>query len=245
MAAIGSGSRQQRVSGYEARRVMTPQFDVSYSLGSYAGLGYGWPYASTSVNYNFPQFTAPSWDGFAGNGIQPVSLAPSLTVTHNIPQFRDTRTSPTMADESLSVKAEGTSPRQIAEMLQARPPVTVAPRSNHGSSFITDVDTLVRTIQTKAKSKPKSLQETASQFSVTKQTAISYNGIDESIMGMSSVDSGQTVAKNKNKYQCDIASCAKSFFQKTHLDIHMRAHTGYKPFVSHPVTFILCREADE
>jgi len=26
--------------------------------------------------------------------------------------------------------------------------------------------------------------------------------------------------------------CNKSFFQKTHLEIHIRAHTGAKPFVS-------------
>jgi uncharacterized Zn-finger protein len=26
--------------------------------------------------------------------------------------------------------------------------------------------------------------------------------------------------------------CSKSFYQKTHLEIHVRAHTGAKPFVS-------------
>ena len=28
--------------------------------------------------------------------------------------------------------------------------------------------------------------------------------------------------------------CSKSFYQKTHLEIHIRAHTGAKPFVSPP-----------
>jgi uncharacterized Zn-finger protein len=27
--------------------------------------------------------------------------------------------------------------------------------------------------------------------------------------------------------------CNKSFYQKTHLEIHVRAHTGAKPFVSY------------
>jgi len=39
-------------------------------------------------------------------------------------------------------------------------------------------------------------------------------------------------AKSKKRYQCEIEGCNKSFFQKTHLEIHTRAHTGHKPFVS-------------
>jgi hypothetical protein len=36
--------------------------------------------------------------------------------------------------------------------------------------------------------------------------------------------------KAKKRYECDVPGCNKSFFQKTHLDIHSRAHTGDKPF---------------
>jgi hypothetical protein len=38
--------------------------------------------------------------------------------------------------------------------------------------------------------------------------------------------------KQKRKHQCTLPGCGKLFTQKTHLDIHMRAHTGAKPFVS-------------
>ena len=41
--------------------------------------------------------------------------------------------------------------------------------------------------------------------------------------------------KAKKRYECDVPGCNKSFFQKTHLDIHSRAHTGDKPFVGSPV----------
>jgi uncharacterized Zn-finger protein len=38
--------------------------------------------------------------------------------------------------------------------------------------------------------------------------------------------------KTRKRYQCSMPGCHKSFFQKTHLEIHTRAHTGVKPFVS-------------
>ncbi|GAD99324.1 hypothetical protein CIMG_02603 [Paecilomyces variotii No. 5] len=50
--------------------------------------------------------------------------------------------------------------------------------------------------------------------------------------------SKSTNQKSKRKYECILPNCKKSFSQKTHLDIHMRAHTGDKPFVSGEV----CKE---
>jgi uncharacterized Zn-finger protein len=40
--------------------------------------------------------------------------------------------------------------------------------------------------------------------------------------------------KPRKRYQCNMPDCSKSFYQKTHLEIHIRAHTGAKPFVSLP-----------
>lgn len=37
--------------------------------------------------------------------------------------------------------------------------------------------------------------------------------------------------RSKKRYQCSMEGCHKVFYQKTHLDIHTRAHTGVKPFV--------------
>jgi hypothetical protein len=41
-----------------------------------------------------------------------------------------------------------------------------------------------------------------------------------------------TGRSNKKRYICTIDNCLKSFYQKTHLDIHERSHTGDKPYVS-------------
>jgi uncharacterized Zn-finger protein len=40
-----------------------------------------------------------------------------------------------------------------------------------------------------------------------------------------------TIEKARKRYRCDVDDCNKSFYQRTHLDIHRRAHTGVKPFV--------------
>lgn len=37
--------------------------------------------------------------------------------------------------------------------------------------------------------------------------------------------------RSRKSYECSIPSCAKTFYQKAHLEIHIRAHTGFKPFV--------------
>ncbi|KAL4871970.1 hypothetical protein BDV12DRAFT_162780 [Aspergillus spectabilis] len=45
------------------------------------------------------------------------------------------------------------------------------------------------------------------------------------------VEEPQSRSGKKRKYACTLPQCGKSFAQKTHLDIHMRAHTGDKPFI--------------
>ncbi|EED12537.1 C2H2 transcription factor (Azf1), putative [Talaromyces stipitatus ATCC 10500] len=43
-------------------------------------------------------------------------------------------------------------------------------------------------------------------------------------------DSSDGSTKHKRKHPCTFPGCGKLFTQKTHLDIHLRAHTGIKPF---------------
>ena len=38
-------------------------------------------------------------------------------------------------------------------------------------------------------------------------------------------------APREKQYQCDLGSCVKAFTQKTHLEIHKRAHSGSKPYL--------------
>ena len=88
----------------------------------------------------------------------------------------------------------------------------------------TDVDTLMRAIQTKAtlpaqKIQPPRVYENNARDSSSDSTS-------------SAINCGIPIEPNsKRRYPCRIPSCAKVFTQKTHLEIHMRAHTGHKPYV--------------
>jgi hypothetical protein len=43
-------------------------------------------------------------------------------------------------------------------------------------------------------------------------------------------DASENVQRPRKCHRCTLPNCNKSFYQKTHLDIHIRAHAGDKPF---------------
>lgn len=73
------------------------------------------------------------------------------------------------------------------------------------SVFSTNIDTLMRAIQAK--------QETEQHPKEASRATQSPH------------------SNARKRYHCPFPSCGKTFFQKTHLEIHTRAHTGIKPFV--------------
>jgi hypothetical protein len=89
------------------------------------------------------------------------------------------------------------SPEPDSEELEEKPAV-----------FSTDIDTLMRAIQSKN-------DNTESQ--------------QRPVQRPRAADASTN--KPKKRYQCDVPDCGKAFYQKTHLEIHTRAHTGIKPFL--------------
>jgi uncharacterized Zn-finger protein len=88
----------------------------------------------------------------------------------------------------------------------------VATNGGNEVTFGTEVDTLMKAIQAKSKATPTQAQTTT--------TAEQARPVDES----------SSTKGSKKRYSCTIENCTKSFYQKTHLDIHERAHTGVKPY---------------
>jgi hypothetical protein len=128
--------------------------------------------------------------------------------------------------------------------------------------FKTDVDTLMKAIQSKkGSSEPETPRQRSksqqmsppmisplpyrgsfqygSSFSPTSQQSTQFPGsIPPTAMGVDKmlVNEDGTIKeekkgqKAKKRYECEFEGCHKSFFQKTHLEIHTRAHSGDKPY---------------
>lgn len=222
---IGDG-QQQRVQSLANRRMMAPQFDLSLSLFSNTGIGYSLPFQSTSFSCHAQ--TGPiAYEHFSSHVPPPsTSLQPSLTISHSVPQFARAGLGGSSAQY---VKPEVESPKQHTLVLPSDDKSLAQP--NEDTKFKTDVDTLMRAIQTKSSGR-SSQEQSLMQFPSDQQTnAVSPIAPGNDVKQWDLHDIGGAT-KSRKRYQCHITSCAKCFFQKTHLEIHMRAHTGYKPFVS-------------
>ncbi|CAE7007804.1 hypothetical protein CFE70_001502 [Pyrenophora teres f. teres 0-1] len=181
--------------------------DINMPLYSANGLPTSVPYQSGAFAYdptpvNAYNMQQPSY--YQSNIQHPVSYAPTSDV-QQLPTVRDARNV-----FNNMVKSESTSPVQSNPMYNNTAysadikRSTSEPTEGSSASFATDVDTLMRAIQAK--------QTTSPQASEPKEEAVKVS------------------QKPRKRYQCTIPNCNKSFYQKTHLEIHIRAHTGAKPF---------------
>jgi hypothetical protein len=122
-----------------------------------------------------------------------------------------------------------------------KPPVPGSGEVNFG----TDVDTLMKAIQSKVQQSPGKPQQNSpidqsksvlgSPGSVPVSNShgrIPHSFVQERKQRLTSRESQEEKSTSKKRYECEIPGCNKSFYQKTHLEIHVRAHTGVKPYVS-------------
>jgi len=147
------------------------------------------------------------------------------------------------AHRSPSVKSENRSPIQQQQNQSQNQNFSGAPgnyseeyKSNNNStdaegglvSFSTDVDTLMRAIQAKTKTTPSGQPEPETVRPATPALPPAPPVVPVAAAPAPPSTSGN---KSRKRYHCTMPGCDKSFYQKTHLEIHMRAHTGIKPFV--------------
>ncbi|KAL9099910.1 MAG: hypothetical protein Q9163_004652 [Psora crenata] len=130
----------------------------------------------------------------------------------------DTSQSPSLQDfqgaaleyhSSPEIKAEGTSTASKTDSM-----VQVTQRRTPPSEerMFNEIDALMRAIQ----SKPLAFR-------------VSSNPLPE-MLDLEGKRAPQNGRRGK-QYRCDRTSCGKVFTQKTHLEIHKRAHSGFKPYL--------------
>ncbi|KAA8913157.1 hypothetical protein FN846DRAFT_772524 [Sphaerosporella brunnea] len=134
------------------------------------------------------------------------------------------------------------SPEQILEKPPRKPDsiahlvgTTKVRSPNREVDFKTDVDNLMKAIQAKQPRKDDKPPSPSYPAHHTPTNAQDRSGFAAPYHnGWPQQHPQQLVhkkpPKQKKRYECMLPGCGKSFFQKTHLDIHSRAHTGDKPF---------------
>ena len=163
-----------------------------------------------------------SWNG-CGHGYHFDSYVPSSLVSASaiaprqifgLPEAGPEEAGARNAHEQLSeqqhlaaIKAEVTSP---ASTLDGSSQDSELEEVSNGEGSLNEVDALMKAIQSRG------------------GACEQFGGFGE---GQSEDGLSPESSQREKHYQCDLGSCTKAFTQKTHLEIHKRAHSGLKPYL--------------
>ena len=228
---MSSRERRPRASIFNPRETIIQDFDMSLSLLSATNLAYPMSYIDTPLGYSPDAASVLRPNPFYSNTSQlPFFVPSSFTLAEELPEMREVRNAVTNTTVSPIIKAEdGSSGNDAPAFRDISAHNPRAPIIGQGIAFGTDVDSLMRAIQTKSASRPQRARSSLAYHSSGRRSGNSDALLKRTSSALEPNQNGQLPRK---KYQCTLPSCSKMFFQKTHLEIHLRAHTGCKPFVS-------------
>lgn len=211
------------------------------------------PYAEGNINVLVP---VPA---FANNYIQqrsvPRSTQPDNEGNHGLPYARNNRQGyvEELRNHSPVIKAEPQwnspigSPHFPSRTTKTKTVSPITPmRASSEINFGTEVDTLMKAIQAKSQSSLPQKSSTVNQSSpvvgVSRPPPYTQ-GEPQRMVQPRAQESHHKLTREglqddtcrsegkKKRHLCSSPNCSKSFYQKTHLDIHERCHTGFKPYV--------------
>lgn len=216
-------------SAFAHRRPMDSSLFPYYSHPTTAA--YSLPYQPpSSATYNFGSLNQPShpYQYFVGH--TPLPAPVRLTSEQPLQPLPEIR--PAKNAISNVGKAEH---RPSAQVPGSQTTSLGSPdkKPDLETEFSTEVDVLMKAIQSKANPSPGPSTVQHALPPLQQLAPTGYPGYAMSPPRRLMTNEGQlSRSGKKRKYTCTLPDCGKSFAQKTHLDIHTRAHTGDKPFVS-------------
>jgi hypothetical protein len=151
--------------------------------------------------------------------------------THGYPGTTGAAHIATIQRNTPPVKVEATSPTRPTQMCADRSYDTDRKSSvsdagsSSGIDFSTPVDTMMKAIQAKQQPAPQQCQSPSKVCDLNRHKVVEARDLSKC------QEEAEEKKPSRKKYQCHEPGCRKTFQQKTHLNIHIRKHSGEKPFV--------------
>lgn len=227
---------QSMVHHDPTRRAVAPDYNLDYSTYSYPNPSYPISFHFPNSSYLSSTSSVHGFNAFCSAGAAAsLYIPPAYTDPRCMPAIDTSRNVLASTDDSPVVKAEDVSPEEGGYgFYNVSPQDLHTPDVTQDASSGTDVDTLMRAIQTK----PGNYSLRGPSPVAYQPSSRPYSNPPEQRIRSQSLGIRNGGFRSRKKYQCHVPSCGKVFFQKTHLEIHARAHTGHKPFVSEGDSFL-------
>lgn len=198
-----------------------PAFDLASSLFPQSVFSYSAAYDSVALGYDFGLGSIGN-DVECGSNVSPQQVFGQQTTYPGVFQ-------PTLHDldneVSPPIKLEVNGQELQVEICHDRNGGDIQhPPAARSKVVGTDVDTLMKTIQTKT-------SRSSNRMQTAPPECLQHRSASSDLESSSTETNTQSSSSARRRYPCKIQPCTKVFTQKTHLEIHTRAHTGYKPYV--------------
>jgi len=202
-------------------RAMTPEFDLGSTFSSHPVFSFPATYDPLTLIYDFGSETAGS-DVSCGASVSPQEI---FGPQSSLPGESQRRV-PDLDDQTIPlIKVESDTSESLDD--DGRAEEEQSPLVAHEDRIGTDVDTLMKAIQTQVEKPVQHVQLTRTARP-SRQNRSNHNE------SPTRDPNERTSSSAGKRHPCRVQPCTKTFTQKTHLDIHMRAHTGHKPYVRYP-----------